>query len=296
MTVLVVGKGGTLGAFLTARLSAEGVELRADPGALRPGAEPLPEVVRASVVVNASGPRVRPGLSFADYFREHVEVSSRIVRSMQPGSHLVHLSSTAVFGARGERLAAGDPEAPTLFPSAAYACAKLGAEAMVRALARERRVRVTVLRPTMVYGPGVDSALESIRRLASRGVSLRLSPGRLRQHLVHIDLLADAVARAVVTTPRDGERVLLVADPFVLCNDDLVVRGGVPVPIPLGVAGAASRAIAVSRLGPQLTLEALAVLGIDNEFDWETGMSELGLDPARYARERTFDPYFRGAA
>jgi len=288
MTVLVVGKGGTLGAALAGRLEAEAIELRAsDPRE----ASLVAEVARASVVVNASGPRVRPGLAFEDYFREHVGVAARVVRSMQPGAHLVHVSSTAVFGARGTRLAAGDPEAPTLFPSSAYACAKLAAEAQVRALARERKIRVTVLRPSMVYGPGIDSALASILRLSARGIGLTLAPARLRQHLVHVDLFVDAVSRAALTTPREGERLLLVADPFVLTNADLAPPRGVPLTIPLGLTSAVGE---LARRGGAsiLPLEALEVLAIDNEFEWRPLFEELGLDEARYARERTFDPYF----
>ena len=297
MTVLVVGKGGTLGAVLAERLQAEAIELRArSPDGGEDARDLAARIAHASVIVNAGGPRVRPGLGWADYFREHVGVTARIVRSMQPGSHLVQISSTAVFGARGSLLSAADVEAPTLFPNAAYACAKLAAEMEGRALARERRIRVTVLRPSMVYGPGLDSALESIRRLSRRGVRLRLLPAKGRQHLVHIDLLAEVVARATLTTPRDGERVLLVADPFVLENADLLPKAGATVSVPL-VAASLLHGLA-RRLGasPPLAVDALAVLGIDNEFDWRPAFEELGLDVERFARDQTFEPYWRGGA
>ena len=293
MTVLVVGKGGTLGAALADRLGAEAIELRAGSPAGGPWAG---SIARASVVVNAGGPRVRPGLDWADYFREHVGVTARVVRAMRPGSHLVHISSTAVFGARGTVLAAGDDALPTLFPNAAYACAKLAAESEGRALARERKIDITVLRPSMVYGPGIDSALESIRRLARRGVRLRLLPSTCRQHLVHMDLLADAVARATATTPRDGERVLLVADPFVLQNADLVPSRGIPLVLPLGAARALHRLALRAGASLPLAIEALAVLRIDNEFDWRPAFDELELDVKRYERARTFEPYWSGGA
>ena len=71
-----------------------------------------------------------------------------------------------VYGARGALLTTDDIEAPARFPAPAYACAKLAAEAEVRTLSRARGVHVTVLRPSMVYGPSIDSALESVLRLA----------------------------------------------------------------------------------------------------------------------------------
>ena len=288
MEILVVGKGGTLGAAIARRLDCAAIELRAaDP---RDGS-PVGEVARADVLVNASGPRVRPGLDWADYFREHVGVASRVMRSMRPGAHVIHIGSCAVYGARGALLATDDLEAPTLFPSQAYACAKLAAEAEVRALGRSRGVRVTVLRPSMVYGPGIESALDSILRLSSRGVSLRFKPAHVRQHLVHVELLLDAV-RSATTRPPDDERVLLLADPFVLTNSDLVPRrAGLPVVVPLGATSALHALARRTGWAPSST-EALAVLAMDNEFTWRPAFDALDLDPAQYARERTFDPYW----
>lgn len=287
MSMLVVGKGGTLGRLLSERLQASAIEVRAaDPRDV----EPIDAVTRASVVVNAGGPRVRKGLGWSDYFREHVGVTTRVLRSMRPGSHLVHLSSTAVFGARGAPLGVTDAPAPTLFPSAPYACAKLAAELAARAEAADRGVALTVLRPSMVYGPGVDSALESIRKLAQRGVALRLSPASVRQHLTHVDLLVEAIARAGAGRPPERPRVLVVADPFVLVNRDVWPSRGVPLPLPLGPASHV-RSLGVPGAGP--ALEALEVLAMDNVFEWQPLFDELGLDVVRHCRERSFDPYWR---
>jgi nucleoside-diphosphate-sugar epimerase len=262
--------------LLVERLRLEGIEVRApDPDEARPVAA----VEKADVVVNVSGPRVRPGFGWADYFREHVGGAAQVARSMSVGTHLVHISSTAVYGARGGQIPAGAVEAPTRFPSAAYACAKLAAEVQVRALAADRGFCLTVLRPSMVYGPSVDSALASIRRLASRGLHLRLVPGEVRQHLLHIDLFVEAIQRAVSGPMPSTTRVLDVADPFVLTNADLIpLRRGLPVLVPVG------------RL---LRLETLAVLGIDNVFDPAPAYAALGIDATEFARERTFDPYWR---
>lgn len=283
----MVGKGGTLGAAIARRLGCAAIELRAtDP---RDGS-PVDDVARADVLVNASGPRVRPGLDWADYFREHVGVASRVMRSMHPGAHVIHISSCAVYGARGGLLATDDLEAPTLFPSPAYACAKLAAEAEVRALGRSRGVRVTVLRPSMVYGPGIESALDSMLRLSARGVSLRFKPAEVRQHLLHVELFLDAVSSATTRPPAD-ERVLIVADPFVLTNSDLVSRAGFPMVVPLRATSALHALARRFGRAPPST-EALAVLAMDNEFAWRPAFEALELDPAAYARERTFDPYW----
>lgn len=288
-SLAVAGADGTLGRVLTARLGARGVQVRCpDPRDDRP----LPELADADVVVNAAGPRVRPGLGWSDYFREHVGVTTTVVRSMRPGARLVHLSSTAVFGARGETVGPTSREAPTAFPSAAYASAKLAAETAARALGAARGLEVTVLRPSMVYGPGVDSALGSIARALRRGVVLRLTPASLRQHLAHIELLVRAVSRAATVPP--VALPLVVADPFVLTNADLTPIGGRGVPLWLDVRAAeAGRTLLERVLGvASLTMDALAVLAIDNEFDVAPTWRALRIDPSDFRREVTFDPYW----
>ncbi len=294
--VTVVGANGTLGRLFVERLGARGLDLRCpDPR----DEVKVAELADARVVVNAGGPRVRPELGWGDYFREHVGVTANIARAMPRGGHLVHISSTAVYGARGALLDAESPEAPTLFPSPAYACAKLAAETTARAIGRERGVDVSVVRPSMVYGPGIDSALDTIRRLASRGVALRLSPSTLRQHLVHVDLLVaivEALARGGARA-HGANSAYLAADPFVLTNDDLQPRGGRALPLPVPVRAAATthrRWLGTLGVAPG-ALEALAVLALDNVFDSAPTLRALGIDVDRFAKARTFDRYWGGS-
>jgi nucleoside-diphosphate-sugar epimerase len=287
---LVIGKGGTIGAVLERRLGAPAIEVRV-PDARDEA--PIEEAAGADAVVNAGGPRVRPGLDAADYFREHVGLATKLARSMRPGAHLVHLSSTAVYGARGKALVLEEPPAPTLFPSSAYASAKLAAENAARDVATARGVRLTVLRPSMVYGPGIDSALASIKRLSRRGIRLRFVPGSIRQHLTFVGLLGDAVARAIASPPPDARpRMFVVADPFVLTNAELVPPRGVPITIPLRAARSLHRLVRVLGREPPGALDALAVLAIDNVFDHAPLFDALDLDRTRYARARTFEPYW----
>jgi nucleoside-diphosphate-sugar epimerase len=289
--LVCVGARGTLGGLLVQRLGARGIEIRCpDPGDERG----VPELADADVVVNVGGPRVRPGLTWVDYFREHVGVTTTVVRSMRPGARLVHVSSTAVYGARGTLLGPGAREAPTRFPSIAYACAKLAAEAIARTSGVERGLVVRVLRPSMVYGPGVDSALDTIRRLHRRGVRLRLRPERVRQHLLHVDLLVHAVERAVTGAVDRGERPLALADPVVVTNADLAPQASRWPAIDVDVSAAAAlhdRWARTLGLAPG-ALEALAVLGLDNEFDVEPMVRVLRVDAGAFSRAATFDAYW----
>lgn len=243
---------------------------------------------------------MRPGLGWAEYLREHVGLASLAAQSMAPGSHLVHVSSAAVFGSQPEHvLGASSPAAPELFGSPSYAWAKLSGELAARAIARERGVRVTVLRFPDVYGPGVESVIESLLGLLRRGVCLELSPARLRRHMLHVDLLVRALERLVERGPVEGHP-LIVADPFVLTYGEInaAVRAraararSVTVPVRL------DRAVTLLRRWPgfpakdaPMRLVALAVLGQDNVFDADQGFDVLGLDRRDFSREKTFDAY-----
>lgn len=288
--LVVAGSDGTLGAFLKERLGAEGLRLRCAAGEEGLPADGLAD---AEVVVNATGPRVRPGLSWADYHREHVGCAARLARSMSAGGHLVHLSSTAVYGARGTWLDVASAEAPLRFPNPAYACAKLAAEGILQRTCGERGVRLSVLRLSTVYGAGIDSVLETMLRLARRGVAMRLGPGNLPQHWLRSDVLA-----AVVSKVAGGEAVPLaiVADPYVLSSDELhaALRRAAPrsvsAPVPVAAIGKAI-GLLPRHLEPPGALAALAVLGLGNELEVAPLFDRLGLDPRAFGREG-FDALF----
>jgi UDP-glucose 4-epimerase len=296
--VAVVGADGSLGRFLIGALSAQG----ARGVALRHASERLDatcdEVATADVVVNVAGPRVRPGLAWTDYLREHVGTAEAITRSMRAGARLVHVSSAAVYGTRpGEVIDARSPEAPATFPNAAYAWAKLAAEHAARACGKERGLDVVVLRLPLVHGPGVDGAITSLVALAERGVTVSLSPEGLRQHLVHTTTLASGM-RALVHTagegPLPGDGPVLLADPVVHTSATLNAlfrrhaRGPVRAPVPLAAAARlAARWPGFPAREPPGPLAAFAALAVDLELDWREAFERLGLaaDPASAAVE-----------
>jgi nucleoside-diphosphate-sugar epimerase len=288
--VAFVGADGALGSALAGDLGARGVRLRCPD---LTDATPLAVLAEADVVINAAGPRHHPELQWSDYFREHVGTATRVARSMRPGAYLVHVSSAAVYGSRRRFADAATPEDPSAFPAESYAWAKLAAEHAVRAICAERGVRLTVLRPSIIYGPGSGGVLLTLRRIAARGVRFVLTPPEARQHLLHMDLFR-RVLEALVERGASGDFPMLVlADPFVLTTrdvNDALRRAGpraVPVPVPLALAAAAIRAWQ-HRLEIQAPahLAVAAMLALDNEYDWRPSFQGLGLDPAEFGREK----------
>jgi nucleoside-diphosphate-sugar epimerase len=291
--MIVAGADGTLGALLVDKLRARGITIRCKD--MRHN-QPL-QLDRATTVVNAAGPRARPGLDWSDYFREHLGTTRAIVRAMKPGNHLIHLSSTAVFGARSMRLDSDSPESPLLFPMAAYASAKYAAELAVRALCEEKKIRLTILRLSMVYGPGIDSAMASLSKMAARGLRLALKPGSARQHLLSRELLIQGLMNACQYGPL-GPRPLILADPFSITNDEInraiarIHPKAFSVALPLGCFERLSRLwMRLAEYKFTMPIASLAVLAIDNEFDWQPAFQALRLNPAEFGRDQTFDRY-----
>jgi nucleoside-diphosphate-sugar epimerase len=95
-TVAWVGADGALGATLAPALGARPFPLRC-PDLSNDGR--ILDLESFDVVIDGAGPRVHPGLAWGDYLREHVGTATQVARSMRLGSHLVFISSAAIYGA-----------------------------------------------------------------------------------------------------------------------------------------------------------------------------------------------------
>ena len=98
--------------------------------------------------------------------------------------------------------------APRL-PRDAYAASKLAAEQALTRLGGG--MRVSVLRPPLVYGPGVKANFLALVGAVSRGVPLPLGSIQNRRSLIYVDNLASAIM-ACVESPVAAGRIYNVAD------------------------------------------------------------------------------------
>ncbi|MFI5377334.1 MAG: NAD-dependent epimerase/dehydratase family protein, partial [Candidatus Rokuibacteriota bacterium] len=262
---------------------------------------PIASLAGFDVVVHAAGPRVHPGLGWGDYLREHVGTTTRVARSMRPGAHLVLVSSAAVYGSgRGEVTGETAPR-PDTFPVPAYAWAKLAAEHAARGLATERGVALTVLRPSIIYGPGAGGVLITLRDLARRGLRVELMPRSTRQHLLHIRLLQRVLEGLIAAPAPERAAAYVVADPFVVPTSDLnaaYAEAGpraARVPVPIGlVAGALRGWQRRSQREAPGAVAVAAMLGLDNVYDVRPCLERLEIDPREFGRP-TFDAFLKGS-
>ena len=176
------------------------------------------------------------------YLQVNSMATERLARSAAASGarRFVFMSSIKV---NGERTSAERPfraaDAPD--PQDRYARSKWQAEQALARVAAETGLEVVVLRPPLVYGPGVRANFLRLLRLVERGLPLPLGAIDNRRSLVYVGNLADLVVLAA-SSPDAAGRTLLAADGEDLSTPQLV-RGigralGVStalIPVPVGL-------------------------------------------------------------
>lgn len=171
----------------------------------------------------------------------------------------VFLSSIKVNGEQtrpGQRFNPDDQPAP----EDPYGMSKWEAELGLRKVAQESGMEVVIIRPPLVYGPGVKGNFASMQRLVARGLPLPLGAIHNKRSLVALDNLIDLIITCV-DHPAAANQVFLVSDGEDLSTSELLRRVGsamgrparlLPVPSALMYLGATilgKKAIAQRLLG-----------------------------------------------
>jgi len=104
-----------------------------------------------------------------------------------------------------------------------YGISKLEAEQGLLALATATGMEVVIIRPPLVYGPGVKANFLSMMRWLQRGAPLPLGAIRNRRSLVGIDNLIDLIVTCI-DHPAAANQTFMVSDGEDLSTSDLLRR------------------------------------------------------------------------
>ena len=161
----------------------------------------------------------------AEYRRVNVGGTLHLARQAAAAGvqRFVFISSIKVNGETtqvGRSYVADDVPAP----EDAYGVSKAEAEAGLRALANETGMALVIIRPVLVYGPGVKGNFLSMVRWVVRGVPLPLGAvtGN-RRSLVALDNLVDLIVRCT-DHPQAANQIFLASDGEDLSTADLLRR------------------------------------------------------------------------
>ncbi|MBA2350583.1 MAG: SDR family oxidoreductase [Burkholderiales bacterium] len=196
----------------------------------------------------------------------------------------VFISTVKVHGEGGESCFR-ESDAPA--PTDAYAISKWEAEQALLRIAAETALEVVILRPTLVYGPGVRGNFLSLLRAVERGIPLPLASIDNRRSLIYLGNLIDAIM-ACIEHPSAAGKTYLVSDGDDVSTTELVRRLaaalGKPArvfPFPLApmrfAATLLRRGAALNRLASSLRIDSTKIreeLGWAPPYTMQQGLRE----------------------
>jgi len=178
----------------------------------------------------------------AEYRKVNVDGTVNLARQAVAAGvkRFIFISSIKVNGettVNGRAFGADDKPAP----EDAYGLSKLEAERGLTDIAAETGMEVVILRPPLVYGPGVKGNFASMIKLVEKGLPLPLGAIHNKRSLIGIDNLVDLIIRCI-DHPAAANQVFLAGEGEDLSTTELL-RGvgqamGKParlIPVPAGL-------------------------------------------------------------
>jgi 2-alkyl-3-oxoalkanoate reductase len=305
--ILVTGASGFIGRRLVARLLGDGYRVRALvlPREATPASwDERVEVLRGDVTLPTTlAPAIRGARTVfhlaavvGDWGRpeDHEAITVRgtehvLSEAAREGARVLLASSVVVYGSAVRRVVCDEQldHGEALGP---YSKSKQQQERIAQRLEATSGLKVTIIRPTNVFGPGsvpwVDQVLEVLRS----GKPALIGGGRLDAALTYVDNVVDVFVRAA-ERPASIGRAYNASDEsgvtWLRYFTDLAELAGAPPPksIPRAAAALAASALEPSwrllrrRERPPITREALNLVGSHLRVPTARARRELGYRP-----------------
>jgi short-subunit dehydrogenase len=305
--VLVTGATGFIGQRVVGKLLAENIAVKA----LVLPDETLPDfwegrvsVVRGSIsdslavesAARDAGTIIHLAAVVSDwgdeglYWEYTVEGSRHVFEeAVKNGARVVLVSSIVVYGDRirtrscPEETGYGNTFGP-------YSRTKKAQEKLAWDYHNNRGMKLSVVRPANVYGPGSGPWLHDVVDVLKSGAPGLISGGRMNAGLVYVDNVADIILLCASLDAALGRAYNACDGLPVTWNDyfsDLAAMIGAkkPASIPRPVAAVAAAVCEAIwtrlkiRKRPPVTREALNLVGSDNRFPVDRVRLELGYEP-----------------
>jgi UDP-glucose 4-epimerase len=244
------------------------------------------QVVHAAARVHVMADKSADPL--AEFRRVNVDGTLNLARQAAAAAvkRFVFVSSVKV---NGEATQLGQPFEADAVPAPldAYGISKMEAEQGLRAIAAQTGMEVVIIRPPLVYGPGVKANFASMMRWLQRGVPLPLGAINNQRSLVSLGNLVDLILTCL-THPAAANQTFMVSDGEDVSTTELLRRMGQAMgntarllPVPEGwlklAAGLLGRADMAQRLCGSLQVDiskTRQLLGWTPPFTLDEGLAQ----------------------
>ena len=306
--ILVTGSGGFIGRALCPKLLAEGWQVRgtfrseSDASRLPDGVETVPTGSINSdtkwddalagfdtVVHLAARVHVMNDVSsdqLAEYRKVNVEGTKCLaVAAAKAGvKRFIYISSIKV---NGEGRAAAYTEDDEVSPQDDYGVSKWEAEQELHKIANKTDLETVILRPPLVYGPGVKANFLRLFKIVERGIPLPFAKIDNLRSFIYLDNLIDAIITCINHPGAEG-RTFLVNDREDVSTPELIRKIasalGKParlfsiLPFLMRLAGKfIGKSAAIDRLFGSLTIDSTKIrkeLGWKPPYPMQHGLKE----------------------
>ncbi|MBY0579478.1 MAG: SDR family oxidoreductase [Burkholderiales bacterium] len=241
MKILVTGANGFVGEVLCRKLVERGFEakgaVRSEDIPLAPGVE---KIVAGSIDSSTDWSSALKGIDcvihlaarvhvmkeespdpLAEFRHVNTEGTRRLALAVAEHGvkRLVYVSSIKVNGEATKGEPFSEQGAPN--PQDPYALSKWEAEQSLLEISRETGLEIVILRPPLVYGPGVGGNFIRMLEWLKKGIPLPLGSVKNRRSMIHVENLADALILCS-THPDAKNETFLVSDSECISTPDLI--------------------------------------------------------------------------
>lgn len=297
MNILVTGANGFIGSHLCTRLQAAGWNVRGTVRSLKSTfhfGEGVVPIVVGPLWPDTNWSQALDGIDTVIHLAARVHVmndqaddplnefrrvnalgTEKVAREAAKAGvrRLVYISTIKVNGEEASEPYTTDSPAR---PSAPYAISKWEAEQSLQRVASETGLEVVVVRPTLVYGPGVKANFLNFMNVIQRGIPLPFASVSNRRSMIYIGNLVDALATCAVHPSASG-KTYLVSDGEDISTPELIQRMNQLLgssthlfpfpPVLLRLAGSiVNKSAEIDRLLGSLTVDSSK---FRNELGWE---------------------------
>lgn len=166
--------------------------------------------------------RENKGSAFSAYRQINVEGTRSALKAAKRANaqHFVFLSSIKALGEETKR---DNPfqDNSVAAPEDPYGITKLEAENVVREMASEWGMAWTIIRPPLVYGPGVVANFRSLIEFVERGVPLPFGSVTNKRSLIYVENLANFIHFCLRETSTRG-KIFGISDEEALSTAEII--------------------------------------------------------------------------